>query len=282
MPAYTSITFSFPRPVQPNLIETFYQTFMSDGIAFKSVFAWSVGDETEKTLGEIIAWNQKQAELKTSPDEEGYMQTDEWQVCLDVLEFDECRLIQFCREEEISIHCIVPEGQVSVKSIAVIERAALRVWGVLPVRIVETSGELDTNLGYALVSKGLQPSVMPFAIVDDQCSPLVSTDYFEHEKLSRGVILRARIEDEKQVLFECTGSQINGLEFSRICEAISPQLIALEKPRNEISVRTLVELVKNGAVQLTEADLNQLVFIAHDYGLDFRSPHLKGTWIDSH
>ena len=47
-----------------------------------------------------------------------------------------------------------------------------------------------------------------------------------------------------------------------------------------MSIETLVELVKKGDVQLTEIDLNQLVFIARDYVQGFRSPHLKGTWID--
>ena len=153
MPAYTSISFSFSRPVQPDLIAQFYQTLMSDGIAFKSVFAWSVAEEDgkdeEKTLEQIIEWNQKQAELITPADEEGYMQTDNWQVCLNVQGFDECRLIQSSRKDDIWMSCIVPEGQVSVASIAVIERAALRVWNALPVRIVETSGEFETELGYA-------------------------------------------------------------------------------------------------------------------------------------
>jgi len=284
MPAYTSITFSIPRPVQPDLIAQFYKTFMTDGIAFKSVFAWSVGEDEgkneKKTLEQIVAWNQKQAELITPADEEGYMQTDDWQVCLNVQGFDEFRLIQSSRKDEIWMSCIVPEGQVSVASIAVMERAALRVWNALPVRIIETSGELDTELGYELVSKGIQPSVMPFAIVEDHCAALASTVYFKHEKLSRGVILRAEIDDETEVLFGGTGTQINGLEFKRICEAIRPQLAALELPRDNMSIETLVDLVKQGAVQLNETDLNQFVFIARDHVESFRSPHLKGTWID--
>ena len=284
MPAYTSITFSIPRPVQPDLIAQFYKTFMTDGIAFKSVFAWSVGEDEgkneKKTLEQIVAWNQKQAELITPADEEGYMQTDDWQVCLNVQGFDEFRLIQSSRKDEIWMSCIVPEGQVSVASIAVMERAALRVWNALPVRIIETSGELDTELRYELVSKGIQPSVMPFAIVEDHCAALASTVYFKHEKLSRGVILRAKIDDETEVLFEGTGTQMNGLELKRICEAIRPQLAALELPKDNMSIETLVDLVKQGAVQLNETNLNQLVFIARDYFEGFRSPHLKGTWID--
>ncbi len=293
MPAYTSITFSFPRPIQPDLIAQFYRTFMSDGIAFKSVHAWSVGDETKKTLEDIIAWNQKQAELITPPDEEGYMKTDEWQVCLDVQGFYECRLIQSSREAEIWMRCIVPEGQVSVQSITIIERAALRVWEALPVRIIETSGELDTDLGYALVRKGIQPSVMPFAFLDEQCAPLASKVYFKHEKLSRGAILRAKVEDKTQVLFEGTEIDIACLEIVRIYKAISSQLETSQKHNEEIfshqymiensseeAVTILVEFIQEGLIQLVETDLNQLAFIARDYGLDFRSPHLKGTWID--
>lgn len=293
MPAYTSISFSIPRPIQPDLIKQFYKTFLSDGIAFKSVFAWSVGEKEEKTFKQIIEWNQKQAELITPLDDEGYRRTDEWQVCLDVQGFYECRLIQSALEDEIRMRCIVPEGQVSVESIAVIERAALRIWNTLPVNIVETSGEIETDLGYALVSKGIQPSVMPFAIVDDHCAPLASPVYFKHERLSRGVILRARIEDETKVLFKGTGRDINRFEITRIYESIRPQLEVFEKKKGEIfsdayilensnkdAVAALVDFVKKGTVQMRDADLNQLAFIARDYGLEFLPAALKGTWID--
>ncbi len=298
MPAYTSISFTCPRPIQPDFIEQFYKLFISDGIVFKSVFPWSVGEEDgkaeDKTLDQIIAWNQKQADLITPPDDEGNMDTNEWQICLDVRNFYECRLIQSCREEAISIYCIVPESQVSVESISVIEKAALRVWDALPVNLVETSGELDTNLGYALVSKGIQPSVMPFAILDDRCAALASTLYFDHEKLSRGVILRAQIKDKEQVLFnEGTERYISALEVARIYHAIRPQLKIHERPKEDIfkkqymekhskadAVKALVKLAESKTVKMTDTDMNQLAFIARYFDLNFRSPHLKGTWID--
>lgn len=298
MPAYTSITFTIPRPVQPDLIEQFYRLFISDGISFKSVFNWSVGEDDgkpeDKTLDQIIEWNQKQAELITPADDEGYMGTDAWQVCLDIQDFYECRLIQSCRAEDIWIYCIVPEGEVSVESISVIEKAALRVWGALPVNLVETSGEMDSCLGYALVSKGVQPSVMPFAILDDKCAPLASTIYFEHEKLSRGVILRARIKDKKQVLLdEGTERYISKLEIGRIYHAIRPQLEVHNRPDEEIftseyiedhsiedAVKALVKLAQSKTIKMVDTDINQLAFIAKDFAFNFRSPHLKGTWID--
>jgi len=280
MPAYTSITFSFPRSVQPDLIAQFYQIFMSGGIAFKSGKMRANGKEIEQTLGQTIVWNQTQAESSIPAEEDEFRYLEASSVYLDIRGFEECRLLQYLSFDEVILECIVPEGQVSVKSIELIERAALRIWDALPVRIVETSGEIETELGYALVSKGIQPSVMPFAIVDDHCAPLASTVYFKHEKLARGVILRARIEDKTQVLFESTGTQVNGLEFKRICEAIHPQLAALELPKDNMSIEILVDLVKQRAVQLSETNLNQLVFIARDYVEGFRSPHLKGTWID--
>jgi len=291
MPAYTSISFSIPRPVQPDLIRQFYKELMSDGIAFKCVNSWCV--KPEKSQEEIINWNQKQAELKTPPDKEGYMQTDSWQVYLDAYGFRECRLIQSDFTDEVCLRCIVPEGQVSVETIAVFERAALRIWNSLPVRLIETSGELDSGLGYELVSKGLQPSVMPFAIVDDLCSPLASSKYFKKEPLSRGTILRARIKDKTKVLFEGGSFDIAHQELIQICKAIDPQLLQPLKEEkgfpsqnpslaNSVSdiVETLIKLVQNNSVELSNTNLNRLAYIANSFGLEFRSPHLKGTWLD--
>lgn len=292
MPAYTSISFSILRPVQPNLIRQFYAKLMSDGIAFKCVNPWSV--KPEKSLEEVINWNQKQAEVKTPPDEEGYMQTDSWQIYLDVRGFYECRLIQSAFEDEISLRCIVPEGQVSVESIAVIEKAALRIWDSLPISLIETSGELDSCLGYDLVRKGLQPSVMPFAIVDDLCAPVVSPKYFKKEPLFRGAILRARIQDKSKVLFKPTTRDIACQELIHICESLAPQLLPPEKENEESpsqglqfahstedTIESLIRLVQDQTAELSQIDFNRLAYIAFVFGIKFRSPHLKGTWIDA-
>lgn len=292
MPAYTSISFSVPRPIQSGLIERFYKAFMGNEIDFKCVNPWRI--KPEKTLEEIIVWNQKQAEKTITPAERGGLPTDEWQVYLEVFGFSECRLIQSAHTNEIYFRCIIPEGEVSVASIAIIERAALRVWDAILVRLVETSGELETDLGYDLISKGIQPSVMPFAILDKKCAHLASSIYFERQTLSRGVILRARIEDKTKVLFDETGAAVAKAELIRIYNVVRPQLVSPQKAKDKVftqkymsehghtdAVEALVWLVNEGAVELKETDINQLAFIAMDFGLNFRSPHLKGTWIDS-
>lgn len=40
MPAYTSISFSFDKPVNDKFVEQFYKAILDDEIKFKGVMAW--------------------------------------------------------------------------------------------------------------------------------------------------------------------------------------------------------------------------------------------------
>ena len=265
MPAYTTISFSFDRPVSNRLVEQFYSAFFNNEIKFKSVLEW--GCPPDMTLKEIIEWNQGKIDSYFTPEMDTNISHYERQLCLNVEPFSECRIIINSDEEAVYFNCIVPECEISTENSHVFKKAALRIWDALPVRLTETYDELGSSVGYEQVKVGVQPSVRLFAILDENCAGMASSVYFSHGKFKRGTLLKPNPEQHEPIIVSETVRIARKLGALAGREAFTSDYIANHGVND--AVEQLIDIVNETDVKLGEKDFHQLSFMAYEVGIDF-------------
>ena len=265
MPAFTSMSFLFHKPVVSNLVERFYRTFMNDQIEFKSVLDW--GCSPDMTLEEIIEWNQGKVDSGFIAEMDTDVSQYERQVCLDVEPFSQCRIILSSNKNAVCFRCIVPEDEISNKNTLVFEEAALRVWDVLPVKLTETYGELGSGVGYAKVKMGVQPSTRLFAIVDKDCAKMASPVYYSIKKMEKGYFLKRNPKHKEPIIIS---------ETMRIAETIGKldQEVAFSDAHISVhgitdALEKLINIINQTDLKLDSKDYHQLSFMAYQVGLEF-------------
>jgi hypothetical protein len=279
MPAYTSISFLFEKPIPDNIVEKFYREFMSDDIKFKSVMAW--GCPPNMSLKNIIDWNQNKIDENFIPDGDTDVSHYERQIYLNVEPFTECRLILSSEKNTINFRCIVPECEITSENSTVFEKAALRIWNFLPVKRVETYPEINSFV---------EPAVELFAILDEESAKMPSSSYYLHESVNRGVMLKPnkkitepiifletkRITKNAQVLVDLEFSKINGkprigspLDQAGLSNGESVVCDYITHSELSLAIEHLIYMVEETDIKLEAHDFKQLSRIADDVGLDF-------------
>lgn len=190
MPAFLSISFLFEKPVSTTLVRHFYELFLDDRISFAGVFAW--GCSSEMSLEDVITWNQDQIERDFIPKGNTNISHYPRQILLSIDGSSSARLIMSNSDKHVHFTCIVAESEVGRVNMRDIEKASLRAWRQLPVKLVETYGEMDDPVGLSRTQKGEMPSCRVFALTDVDLTRQSIETTFSITELGRGVLLKLK------------------------------------------------------------------------------------------